>query len=450
MATQAVTSINCPNCRAPFTAPIEQILDVQSDPEAKSRLLSGQPNVVFCPHCGFQGVLNAPFLYHDAELELALIYMPMELGMTDAERQKAIGELTNQLMKSLPPEERKGYLLQPRTFFTVQSLVDAMLEKDVEMRELVEAQRRKVELIDQLRQIDPEDRLAVAAFVGPNDEEIDDVFFQLLDLMISIADSRGDEVERDRLGQHRDILMEKSTTGQRLIAQQQAVEALSANPTRETLIEQLTATGDREVRTALVTVGRGLLDYAFFQALTARIDAADAAGDQATKQQLIALRKEVQEVRDQVDAMARAMLDSRARLVRDLLMEEDPSEMLLRHVVEIDDAFFGVIATNIHQAEREGRQDVVEKLREIGDLAVQLISEFAPPEIRLINRLVSAENDDAVRQLLEDERESIDAGFLQIVEQAVQDLEQAGRQESAERLRKAAAYIPEMMIDGSG
>ena len=80
MVAQAVTSINCPNCRTPFTAPVQQIIDAQADPEAKSMLLSGQLNMVVCPSCGFRGALNTPFLYHDAELELALVYMPMELG----------------------------------------------------------------------------------------------------------------------------------------------------------------------------------------------------------------------------------------------------------------------------------------------------------------------------------------------------------------------------------
>jgi DNA-dependent RNA polymerase auxiliary subunit epsilon len=445
MATQAVTSINCPNCQAPLTVPIEQVLDVQSDPGAKSRLLSGQLNTIVCPHCGFQGVLNAPFLYHDADLEMALVYMPMELGMSESERQKAIGDMTNQLMQNLPPEARKGYLLQPRTFLTVQSLIDAMLEKDDETRELVEAQQRRVELIDELSQLDPDDSLAVAAFVGQNDEEIDETFFQLLDLMITIADSRGDEFERERLTQHRDALLERSATGQRLMAQQAAVEALSDNPTRDTLIEQLIANDDREVREALVTVGRGLLDYAFFQALTARIDAAETAGDRETKEMLAALRKEVQEIRDDVDVRARAVLDSRATLLRDLMLAEDPSELLVRHLLEVDDAFFGILATNIRQAESEGRTDVVQQLRRIGDMAVQVLNEFAPPQVQLINRLVTAQNEDEVREVLEEGREYLNEEFLQAIEDTVLDFEQAGRSQTAERLRGASAQIAEMI-----
>lgn len=445
MATQVVASVNCPNCGTPFTAPIRQIIDVQADPQAKSRLLSGQLNPVVCPHCGFRGALNAPFFYHDAELELALVYMPMELGETDMDRQKAIGDLTNRVMQQLPPEARKGYLLQPRTFLSVQNLIDAMLEQDEETREQVEAQRRKMELLEQLRQLDPEDRLAMAEFVGANDEELDASFFQLLDLMISIAESQGDVAGRDRLAKHQAYLLEKTSVGRSFKAQQEAVDALAANPTRETLIEQLVAADDSAVREALVTVGRQLLDYPFFQALTARIEAAEAAGDGAAKDELIALRREVQDIRDDVDAVARAFLDQRAGLLRDLLLEDDPREMLMRHLVEVDDVFFGVLSTNMLQAQREGRQELVQRLRNIGNVAIQLLSEYAPPEIKLINRLALAENDEQVRQLLEAEREQLGQDLLRLVEQAVEDLEQSERHQEAERLRYATAQIKEMI-----
>lgn len=445
MVTQAVTSIACPNCRNPFTAPVQQIVDAQVDPEAKSRLLTGQLNAVVCPHCGFQGALNTPFFYHDAELELALVYMPMELGTTDVQRQKAIGDLTNRLMRRLPPESRKGYLFQPRTFFSVESLIDALLEKDEATRESVETQRRKIELFEQLRHLDPNDTLAMAEFIGTNEQELDESFFQLLDIVISIADNQADTIERDRLTQHQTLLMEKTSTGQLLKVQQAAIEALMADPSRETLVEQLVAVEEKRVREALVTVGRELLDYAFFQTLTARIDAAGAAGDDATKNRLISLRREVQEIRDQVDAMAMALLDARARLLRDVLVADDPQAMLRRRLNEIDDAFLGVLSTNIQRATSEGRQDLVERLRSIGEMAIAILNENVPPEIKLINRLVAAANDEAVNRLLEEERGHLDQAFLELVERAVQDLQQAKRQESADRLRYAAERIREMI-----
>jgi hypothetical protein len=263
--------------------------------------------------------------------------------------------------------------------------------------------------------------------------------------MISIAESQGDTAEHERLVKHEANLLEKSTTGRSFKAQREAVEALAANPTRETLIEQLVAAEDRMIREALVTVGRQLLDYPFFQALTAHIEAAQATGDEATQNKLIALRREVQEIRDDVDAAARVVLDERATLLRDLLLEDDPREMLMRRLLEVDDVFFGVLSTNILQAQREGRQEVVERLRNIGNVAVQLLNEFAPPEIKLVNQLASAENDEQVRQLLEAEREQLGQDLLRLVEQAAEDLKQGERHKEAERLRYATEQIKEMI-----
>lgn len=446
MVAQAVTSINCPNCRTPLTVPVQQIIDAQADPEAKSMLLSGQLNMVVCPSCGFRGALNTPFVYHDADLELALVYMPMELGATDLERQKAIGDLTNHLMQGLPAEARKGYLLQPRTFLTVENLVDALLEKDEVTRELLEAQERRIELLEELRHMDPEDTLALAEFAGTHDDEIDVLFFQILDIVTSISEQGDGAGEVARMRQLRDILLEKTTAGRSLMAQQQAVEALNADPTRATLVEQLVATDDDIVREALVTVGRHLLDYAFFQELTARIDAAESAGDTASKEKLSALRRQVQDIRDEVDIRAAAVLTARAQLLRNLLLEDDPKEVLQRHVNEIDEAFFGVLATNIEEAENEGRQDVVARMQSIGDTAIQLLNEFLPQELRLVNQLASAESDEQIRHLLEDERESLNSEFVQLLESAAADLEQSERSAAAGRLRYAAEQT-KLMLD---
>ena len=271
------------------------------------------------------------------------------------------------------------------------------------------------------------------------------MFFQLLDFVIRIDEAQGDAAVHDRLARHRATLLEKSTVGRSFKAQEAAVEALLDNPTRETLLDQLVAAEERGAREALVVVGRQLLDYAFFQALTARIDAAEAGGDGANREALVALRKEVQEIRDDLDAMTMAVLQDRARLLQDLLRAEDPRELALRRVSEIDQTFFTVLSMNIQQADSEGRQDVVGRLRQIGDVVVTLLNELAPPEIRLVNQLAAAASDEEVEQLLEQEREQLNGDFLELVNRAVQDLQQGKREKGAERLRYAAERIGELI-----
>ena len=150
MARPAPTTINCPVCGQPFNAIVEQIIDVGHDPTSKERLLSGRVNVITCPHCGYQGMVGSPMVYHDPEKSLAIIHVPMELGLEQTEREKIIGDMTNAVMRALPEDAPKGYLLQPQIALTMQGLIDQVLEADGITREVIDEQLRKVELIDEL------------------------------------------------------------------------------------------------------------------------------------------------------------------------------------------------------------------------------------------------------------------------------------------------------------
>jgi hypothetical protein len=245
--------------------------------------------------------------------------------------------------------------------------------------------------------------------------------------------------------QHQAKLMEKTTLGQVIQAQQAAVDALSADPTRETLLEQLVAAEHGAVREVLLMVGRQLLDYVFFQALTARIEAAKTAGDVAAQEQLTALRKEILDIRDRLDEMSLAFLEARADLLRDLMLAEDARALALRRLPEIDSTFFYVLSSNIQDAEREGHQDVVQNLRRVGQVVTSLLNELAPPEVKFINRLLAAQDDEQVRRFLEEQREQLDDNLAELVEQAAQDLQQEGQPKRAKRLHDAAQQIKELV-----
>ena len=96
-----------------------QVLDVGKRPEIKNALLSGRMTN-----------LTAPFMYHDPAKELAFILMPLELNLRETDQQRIIGQMTQSVMRDLPETAPRGYLLQPKMFFTFQSLIEAILEKD--------------------------------------------------------------------------------------------------------------------------------------------------------------------------------------------------------------------------------------------------------------------------------------------------------------------------------
>src|SRR4051812_4175281 len=110
MSSPQATTVRCPNCRQPVQANLYSIIDVGKQPQLKDALLRGQINAINCPHCGYRGMLGSPVLYHDPAKQMALVLMPMELGLKRDEEERQIGKLTNALIESTPQEQRKMYM----------------------------------------------------------------------------------------------------------------------------------------------------------------------------------------------------------------------------------------------------------------------------------------------------------------------------------------------------
>nr|HID14577.1 hypothetical protein [Anaerolineae bacterium] len=421
--------VTCPNCRSPFETPVEQVLDVRADPSAKIRVLNGLVNAILCPHCGMRGALNLPFLYHDPDKELALVYMPMETGRSDLERQQAIGKLTSAVMNSLPPEERKAYLLQPQVFLTLESLANRILEADGVTPEMIEKQKARVELLQ--RMLDATSDEALEVMIKENDASIDVAFFRVLTANVEMAQATGQAAGVQRLLALRNKLLELSSEGRAIRARGEMLEALRTQPTREKLLDLLIQAPDERTRELLVTFGRPLVDYLFFQALTSKIE---SASDEDAQERLIALRKEILAVRDRLDEETRALYEARAALLRDLLLTDDPETLARRRFPELDEAFFNVLAANLEEAHAAGDEQTVQALQSIWNLILCLSEEAIPPELRLFNRLMAAEGEVEVERLLEENRDLVTERLVRFMEEAEANVREEGALEAADHL----------------
>lgn len=421
--------VTCPGCRNPFETPIEQILDVRDDPGGKIRVLNGLVNVAACPHCGMGVALNLPFLYHDPDNELALVYMPMEAGRSDLERQQAIGKLTSAVMDSLPPEERKAYLLQPQIFFTLENLANKILEADGVTPEMIEQQKARVELLQ--RMLDATSDESLEAMIKENDASIDAGFFRLLGLNLEMAQAAGRAADVQLILALQSKLLELSSEGQVVSARGEMLRALRTQPTREKLLDLLIQAPDEPTRGLLVTFGRPLLDYPFFQALTARIE---SAPDEAGQERLKALRKEILDVRDRLEEATRALYEARAGLLRDLLLSDDPETLARRRFPELDEAFLNALAANLEKARASGDGQTVRALQFIWDLVLRLAEESMPPEVRFLNRLVAVESDAEVERLLQENRDLVTERLIRFMEETEAGIREQGALETAERL----------------
>jgi hypothetical protein len=424
--------VNCPNCQNQLQVPVEQILDVRADPDAKGRVLNGMVNLLVCPNCGMGGTLSLPFLYHDPDKELALVYMPIEAGRDDLERQQAIGRLTGEVMDSLPPEERKGYLLQPQMFLTLENLINKILEADGVTPEMIEERRARGELLQRMLEATSDEVLE--AMIKENDAAIDVDFFQMLAMNLEFVQAAGQAAGVQRILALRNRLLELSTEGQVIKARSEMVQALRDEPTRDKLVELLVQAPDERTRELLIVFGRPLLDYLFFQALTARIE---SMPDKAEKKRLTGLRAEVLAIRDRLDEETRALYGERSALLRDLLLSDDPEALAQDRFSELDQAFFNVLTANLEEAQTKGDTEALGALQAIWGLVLGLMEEALPPELQFFNRLMAAEDEAEIEQVLQENPDLVTERMLRFLEGAEANMREEGQAEAADHLALA-------------
>jgi len=270
---------------------VQQLFDIGEDPSAKAKLLSGAVNFVQCPNCGYQGSLATPVVYHDPQKELLLTFVPPELGLPHDEQERLLGQLINQAVNRLKPEQRKAYLLQPQAHLTLQGLIERILDADGITREMLQSQQQKLNLLQRL--LSASDRDVQVEIVRQEEQLVDGDLFNMLTRLLETAAASGDQEAVGQLEDLRNLLIENSKFGQQIQQQTeevqkaiQSLQELGSNLTREKLLDLIIDAPNETRRSALVSLTRPGMDYEFFQLLTERID---HAGDQQ-REELTELR----------------------------------------------------------------------------------------------------------------------------------------------------------------
>lgn len=420
--------VTCSVCGRQFAAEVMSLIDVEQRPELKAHLVGGRFNAYNCPHCGNEGILSMPFLYHDPGKELLFCFMPTQAGLTGFDQQKVIGDLTNMLMSSLPLEKRKAYLFQPRIFLSLPNMIEEIMLADGVTREMWEAQKARAALIEEMLACQDDEQLKQV--IERKDKQIDYEFLQTLTVSAEASKANGREELSSRLLELWNRVLEWSTVGRTAGAAQAAGEQDRAR-VREELLQIMIACQSDEELEALVAAGRPVIDYSFYQDLTSRIE---AARTEEETQHLARLRAKITEISDRQDEAAKASLQKAADLLKSILESNTPQEVISEHLAEIDQAFFAVLAANIQYAQAEGRADVVERLKQANDMIVRILRENAPPEIKLINQLMEANYPEETRRLLRGNTELLKEELVQVMAFIIEDLQTGGQFEVAQRL----------------
>ncbi len=421
----AQSQVSCPNCRKPVIADIEQLFDTGIDPQNKQRILSGQFNLIQCPSCGYQGMLPVPIVYHDPEKELLLTYFPPELGLPVNEQEKRLGPVITRVFNNLPADKRKGYLLQPRTMFTMQTMVETILEADGITKEMIHAQQQKINLIQKLLTASPDSRKVI---IQQEDKMIDNEFFSIFSRLIQVTMQQGDQEGAQQLAALQQELLTGSTVGKELYEQSREAEAAIKSLqdagkdglTREKLLDLVIDAPTKVRLTTLVSLARSGFDYTFFELLSKKID--EAEGEEKTR--LTQVRTDILETIDQIEEAIKVQMEQAKTLLDQILAAPDLQDAIVKNASVINELFVEQVRSELQKARETGDLERSAKLQNVVDVLQKMSA--PPPEVEFIEQLLTAKTDEEMTKMLEENKERLTPELMNMLAGVIAQNEQQG------------------------
>jgi len=424
------TQIACPRCRQMIAANVEQLFDVTQDPQAKQRLLGGISNMARCPHCGYQGRLATPIVYHDNDKELLLTFFPPELNVPLNEQEKIIGPLIKQVMDRLPAEKRKGYLLNPTPNLTYESMIQTILSKDGITPEMLKEQQDRVSLIERLLQASSND--VRSEIIKQNLNMFDEQFFALFSRLAQSAAGSGQEPVAQAMVELQKQLLEETDFGRELKesvgeleAATKALQDAGQGLTREKLLDLVIESPNEARMRAYVSLARGGMDYQFFQLLSEKID--KASGEEKTK--LESIREKLLDFTNEVDKQIETRYKQAQEFVESLLSQEDVVRAVQENLDRFTQDAVDVVNQMLRQASEQNDYTRMGKLQKM----VEVLREAStPPEVAFIEQLLDTPDDAALDKMLNDNTSLINDQFMEALMGLVAQVDQAAEQGNPE------------------
>jgi len=433
------TQIKCPNCGQPVVAEIQQVFDLTSDPSAKQKLLAGASNIVNCPLCRYQGNLATQIVYHDPDKELLITFSPPEIGLTRDEQERKLGALINRVVNDLPQDKRKGYLLQPKSAFTYEGLVEKILEADGITKEMIDNQQKRLGLIRRLSEISNEEVLKET--VKQEEEIIDAEFFGLLSRLIETSAISGDQETSQKLVDLQEKVMPLTEFGRELQTQSQEIEAaikdlqaIGDGLTREKLLELIINTQNETRLSTIVSLTRPGIDYQFFQLLSEKIDKARGEG----RNRLVKLRENLLNLTQEIDKKVEEHVIQVREVIASIAQSSDVKTAMLQALPVVDEYFIRELNTSLEKARNDGDLELIGKYQQM----IEVIQQAAqrPPEVQLIEELLSIPEDvnqeSGWKSILDQNQDLVTPEFLSTLANIASQAESSDDRELANQLRR--------------
>jgi uncharacterized protein YutE (UPF0331/DUF86 family) len=431
------TQTTCPKCRQPVIVDVQQLFDITQDPLAKQKLLSNAVNNIHCPSCGYQGMLSIPIVYHDPDKELLLTFFPPDLSTPVNEQERQIGPLINRILDNLPQEKRKAYLLQPKSMFTYQTLIETILEADGITKEMLEAQQKRISLLERLLTTPKIDRKTI---IQQEEGLIDMHFFSILNRILQSVVAQGDQNSQKELLDLQQELFENTTEGKKIFAQakesESAIKALQEagkdGLTREKLLDVILKNDSDIQISTLVSMARSGMDYEFFKLLSEKIE---NTKEEAKKKKLTALRDKLLHLTEEIDKRVKEEFDNTKQTLEKILTAPNIESAMQENIESINEFFVQVLESELAQARKDGNLDRINKLEQV----MVFIEKVSQPgeEVQFLESLLDIGDDAQLENTIQSNQEKINQEFLDLINSVVAQAESQGAGiEMVEKLKK--------------
>lgn len=425
------TQVSCPNCQSPIRVGIVSFIDADMFPQLKNILIGGRINSASCQSCGTPVMLAAPLVYHDASKQFCFVHIPQQIlaSAQASDMERYVGSITNALMQQLPPEAPRGYLLNPKRFLTMQTLVEAVLEGDGVTKEMLEAQRKRVDIISQLLEGMMQGDEALLKILEANHADMDEEFTSTLNAFVEASHASGDPEGIQQLS----ALQSK-------IAQFVGGENIAQY---NILIEKLLANPDADARTQLIKTHQEIIDYTFFDLITNSVNAANEAGDTALAESINTMREHVLALYEEIQAGLEAAYIRAGALLDSVFGADDMSIVLQEHLDQLDEVWDILVDGQRSMAERAGDQASADRLAQIIALTKTIKESALTPEDRVVNALIESENPTRyIRENIGD----ITGAVIKRLNELAELHESKGKTDDADKVRRIAREAGAMLF----
>jgi hypothetical protein len=273
--------------------------------------------------------------------------------------------------------------LRPQSFFTYQSLIERILGSDGITPEMIQAQKKRVALVERL--LGAKTTEARLEIIKQDPALLDAEFFSIFNRLMEGAAASGQEQYIAQMETIQKQLLEETEYGRKISEQanevQEAIKTLQAvgkNLDREKLLDILIEAPNDDRLSALVSLTRPGLDYTFFQSLTGRIE------------------KKSGEERKKLETLREKLLE----ILNTILAADDIEQATASHIQEINDAFVQALNQALQEANQKNDAVRMPKLQQI--VAVLQQASTPPPELALLEELLDSQDEAALTKMLEE------------------------------------------------